>query len=410
MGRTRTFLFLQGPVGWFFDQLGRELLARGHRVTRVNFNGGDRLTWRLPGAHDFTGPPSSWPAFVRDLVLAERIEDAILFGDCRPRHSIARRVLRPLGVRIRVFEEGYFRPDWITCEEGGVNAYSSLPREPHYYFDAAHRLSNQAWAPCREVGPSLAGLTMAAFTYYAAVAALRPRFPFNRTHRPCGPVREGLSWLGRGTRLARRRREAELRQQALLADRRPFFLLPLQLDSDMQIRRHSRFDDMSEVIGETVRSFAAHAPGSARLVIKNHPLDCGRVDLEAVVTQEARAAGIERRTIFLDGGALPVLLDRALGTVVVNSTAGLSSLHRGVPTIVLGRALYDLPGLTHDARGGRFDRLHQFWRSPEPPKMDLYRAFRRTVIEQTQLNGGFYTRTALAFAVPLAADRLETTA
>ncbi|WP_250313331.1 capsular polysaccharide export protein, LipB/KpsS family, partial [Escherichia coli] len=31
------------------------------------------------------------------------------------------------------FEEGYLRPQFITVEEGGVNAYSSLPRDPDFY-------------------------------------------------------------------------------------------------------------------------------------------------------------------------------------------------------------------------------------------------------------------------------------
>jgi capsular polysaccharide export protein len=43
----RSFLFLQGLASWFFDRLGRALIERGHAVHRVNFNGGDRLFWRL---------------------------------------------------------------------------------------------------------------------------------------------------------------------------------------------------------------------------------------------------------------------------------------------------------------------------------------------------------------------------
>ncbi|WP_458339329.1 capsular polysaccharide export protein, LipB/KpsS family, partial [Bordetella pertussis] len=32
---------------------------------------------------------------------------------------------RASGVRVHVFEEGYFRPHWVTLERGGVNAHSS---------------------------------------------------------------------------------------------------------------------------------------------------------------------------------------------------------------------------------------------------------------------------------------------
>jgi capsular polysaccharide export protein len=59
----RGFLFLQGLAAWFFDCLGRTLLSRGHRVCRVNFNGGDRVFWRLPGAVIFAAASPNGRSF-----------------------------------------------------------------------------------------------------------------------------------------------------------------------------------------------------------------------------------------------------------------------------------------------------------------------------------------------------------
>ena len=50
-GEKRSFLFLQGPIASFFDRLGSALVARGHRVHRINLHFGDRLFWRLPATH-----------------------------------------------------------------------------------------------------------------------------------------------------------------------------------------------------------------------------------------------------------------------------------------------------------------------------------------------------------------------
>lgn len=402
----RSFLFLQGPVGRFFDRLGHELSRHGHGVARVNFNGGDELTWSGPNAVRFDRPPSAWPDQLAEVVRCHAVTDVLLFGDCRPRHIIARRMLRPHGIRVHVFEEGYFRPDWITHERNGVNGLSPLPREPEWYHHEAARLDGRSWPTVRPVGPSLAGLTREAIRYYAAVAARQAHYPHARVHRPIDPADEARLWLRRAVELPTRRRTARARQATLLESGHPFFLLALQLDADMQIRRHSRFTGMAEVLNEVIGSFARCAPSDARLAIKNHPLDCARFDLDAVVGTLSRRAGVSRRVSFIDGGDLPALLDRATGMVVVNSTAGLSSLHRSVPTIVLGRAIYDIAGLTHDARHRSGDRLDAFWREPEPPLMDLYRAFRRVVIERTQVNGGFYTERGLDRAVPLAAERL----
>ena len=48
----------------------------------------------------------------------------------------------------------------------------------------------------------------------------------------------------------------------------------------------------------------------------------------------------------------------ACGAVTVNSTAGLGAIEMGLPTIVLGEAIYDMPGLTHQSA------LDAFWTAP----------------------------------------------
>ena len=52
----------------FFERLGQALAQRGHAVHRVNFNGGDRAFWRLPGAVDFCGRAEEWPEFLDRLI------------------------------------------------------------------------------------------------------------------------------------------------------------------------------------------------------------------------------------------------------------------------------------------------------------------------------------------------------
>ena len=79
--------------------------------------------------------------------------------------------------------------------------------------------------------------------------------------------------------------------------------------------------------------------------------------------------------------------------MTVNSTVGLSALQRGRPTKALGRAVYDVPGLTYQGP------LDDFWRSPPPPDAALCRAFRNVVVHATQINGGFYTSEAIALAL-----------
>jgi capsular polysaccharide export protein len=188
--------------------------------------------------------------------------------------------------------------------------------------------------------------------------------------------------------------------EALCASQDPYFLVLLQRPGDSQLLRHSPFCDTESMVRHVADSFAAHAPAGARLVFKSHPLDHGLERQDRVVGAAAKAAGLSGRVLHLETGNLDSLLARAAGVVTVNSTAGLAAIDNGRPTMVLGRAIYDMPGLTHQAGLGRF------WTEPEPPDESLYRAFRRVVMARTQINGAFASKAGIRIAAPEAARRL----
>ena len=141
MTERRSFLFLQGLATHLFVRLGDALAARGHAVHRVNFNAGDRLFWKRPNATDFTGTNDQWPAALEALIATHGVTDLVMFSDCRPRHVSAIALARRYGVRPWIFEEAYMRPGYITLEQGGVNAHSSLPRDPGRILDYGVRFT-----------------------------------------------------------------------------------------------------------------------------------------------------------------------------------------------------------------------------------------------------------------------------
>src|SRR2546425_12154701 len=111
--KSRSVLFLQGPISSFFDRLGRALIARGHRVHRVNLHFGDQLFWRMPATH-FRGRFADWRGFVADMLDQHQITDLVLHGDRRPYHIVAAEEARARGIAVIVTDLGYVRPDWIT--------------------------------------------------------------------------------------------------------------------------------------------------------------------------------------------------------------------------------------------------------------------------------------------------------
>lgn len=385
----------------FFERLGQRLADRGHAVHRVNFNAGDRAFWRLPGAVDFGGRPEEWPEFLDRLVVDNRISDVILFGDCRPLHRAAIRVAESRLLRIHVVEEGYLRPDWITFEEGGVNGHSVLPRDPSWYRERARSLP--AWREPPAAPGSFRRRAVEDVVYNMASMAGMWRFPHYATHRPYYQLIEYAGWLRRLALKRRAERRAAAAVEALLAGSDPLFLFPLQLDCDYQVRVHSPFRAMHLAIEHVLASFARHAPATSRLIVKLHPLDSGLVDWAAITGYLAVELGIADRLVILDGGDLGNLLARKPAVVTVNSTVGTLALGCGLPVIALGKAVYDIAGLTFQGE------LDDFWKAPPLPDPDLFDAFRRVLAARCLIPGSFFNETGLTIAVDAAVDRLEAT-
>lgn len=399
MPMPRSFLFLQGLASWFFDRLGRALAERGHAVHRVNFNGGDRVFWRLPGAVDYRGRLDDWPG-VLDRLLAERqVTDVILFGDCRPVHRLAIPVARARSVRLHVIEEGYLRPGWITFEEGGVNANSPLPRDPSWYCEEAADLP--PWRDSPAPPESFARRAAEDVLYTAARLAAAGWYPHYRTHRTRHPLIEYAGWIGRLARGRRAERHAAETIAALSRIPEPVFVFPLQLDGDYQIRFNSPLGGMRPAIAQVIASFAQHAPRDARVLVKLHPLDDGLVNWAWVVRRTAAQYEIAQRVIVIDGGAIDAVLRRAWAVVTINSTVGMTALAQGVPVIALGNAVYNLPGLTFQGE------LDQFWQAAAPPDAQLFDAFRRALVARCLIPGGFFSDAGLRLAVDAAVQRLE---
>lgn len=384
------FLFLQGVSSPFFSRLARGLRAIDQRVHSISFNVGDVLY--SSGSRRRCGLQTERLEDYYSLVFRDLdITDLVLFGDCRPVHRVAVKLARLQGIRVHVFEEGYFRPYWITLERDGVNNNSRLPRDPEWYREVGK------YIPRYQNGkPFKLSFTRRAahdVMYHVGGALNALIYPKYQTHAPFNAAVEYAGFIRQGLRLLR----ARSRDDALVADvtreRQPTYLLPLQLDSDAQIRDHSPFDNMTQVIEHVIDSFSLNAPFNARLLIKNHPLTPGLVNYRRVTEALAREYDVADRVEFMESGHMPTLLSHINGMITVNSTAGASALLHGRPTITLADPIYAMPGLTHQGS------LADFWHTPDMPDIKLFHRFRNTVIHTTQVNGGFYTACGMDMAV-----------
>ncbi|WP_260986407.1 capsule biosynthesis protein [Bordetella genomosp. 13] len=394
----RSFVLLQGVSSPFFRELGLQLRNAGCRVSKVNFTVGDQYYWRGPDAEAYRGTVEQLPAFYEALFARKAATDLVVFGDQRPIHRCGVEIARRSGLRVHVFEEGYFRPYWLTLERGGVNANSQLPRDAGWYREVGKRLPR--YGNGQAFTSSFLVRAWHDVVYNSHGLRNRWQYPGYQGHAPHSAWTEYAAYVRKALSSRSRARRDVLAVNTLIRQDRLFFLLPLQLNSDSQIRHHSLFGNMATLAERVMRSFAQSAPAHAVLVVKNHPLDPGIDRHEHDVRRLANQLGIQDRVVFLESGHLPTLLSHAAGVVTVNSTVGGSALVHARPTIALGKAIYDLPGLTF--QGG----LDAFWHDAEPPDMTLFQHFRNVVIHTTQVNGGFYTREGISMAVQRGVERM----
>jgi capsular polysaccharide export protein len=396
----RSFLFLQGPISNFFDQLGRALTARGHRVHRINLHFGDQIFWRLPATH-YRGRFEDWRPFIGQALEEHQVTDLVVHGDRRPYHIVAAEEARARGIAVLSTDLGYVRPDWVTLEYDGMSTYSRFPREPA----EIHALAQQ-FPP-----PDLMPRFHAPFRLVAALDVIynlglvfgRPLYPNYRYHGIYHPFAEYAGWIGSRAKLLFTRRWIKAEKARLQADSGSYFLFPLQLATDFQLRAHSPFVEPGDALRQVIGSFAASC-SERKLVCIVHPLDPGITSWHRKISALARDFGVSDRVQVFEGGTPHNLLVNAAGVVTVNSTIGITALHHGVPVKVLGNAVFDIPGLTCQ------EALDVFWRDPSPPDPELMAAFVRALCGATQIKGGYYDRASKSCAIDGFVERLEQSA
>lgn len=377
--KGRRILLLQGPVGPFFARLAQDLRQAGAQVFKVNFNAGDWFYYPK-GAINYRGTMDELPNWLDDLIRQMDIDMVYLFGDCRPIHQIASFITSRYRIEIGVFEEGYVRPDYVTLERYGVNAYSRRSRDPDHYADQPPVPKKLA------VGNTYWPMVKYGFWYFLVGSLGKPWFWNYQHHRPLNLLEALPWWRSVGRKQWYRWTEREMQAKLTGEWSHRFFLVPLQVFNDSQITEHADFSGVEHFIEITLNSFARHAPPDTLLVFKHHPMDRGHTNYSALIRKLSGNAGMASRIYYIHDQHLPSLLDHVRGVVVVNSTVGLSALHHGAPTKVCGHALYDIPGLTYQGA------LDQFWSAAPGAKPDsrLYRRFCDHLVAKTQLNGSFY--------------------
>ena len=382
---AKRIVLLQGPVGPFFRELKDALDQARCDVWRISFSAGDRLFARRDKLIRFRGDLSDWECWFADFCDVAEIDSLVLFGAERPVHRVARKVAEAKDVEVVSLEEGYIRSGFISVEDRGNNAASPL----------AGRLPPPGFVPdpsCAERGGEFRALgrkSLYGLAYYAAQTLLTFGASRQLFHRPMRALPEIFCWVRNGwRRLVDQSRNFIKIQQLLEHCDGRYFIVPLQVEADMQMKGAALGWTHPKLISALLKSFARHAPPDCRLVFKVHPLERGHHSHGALIADTAEAYGIRDQVDVIDTGSMGLMTRHAAGMITINSTSGFSAIHHGVPLLVVGAALYAHPELATCAMGAPdFD---SFWSKRYVASAEVRRNYLAWIREEALVPGDFY--------------------
>lgn len=396
----KRFLFLQSHPSNFGRELLQYMRKSGAVVHAINISSAD-WAYRLGVKSDsYWGRLSGWRTYLEHYIEAHGITDIVYYADRRPYHRIAHAIAQERGLNAYAYEFGYMRPDWITLEKGGLGAFSHFPEDPNQIVQAAAELDHEL--PGGHYPYPFLPEAFNEVAYNLGPVFAPMLFPFFERDRYYHPLRDYISYIPRLMVKSRNNVRATAAIEALKASGEPYFVVPMQLQNDYQIRHNSHYTHLSEFIRDTLESFEIYADKDTRLVFKLHPLDNNIERWPRAIMKLARTFGLQERVDVIDGGNLAHLLADAKGVVLVNSTTGVHAVRLHVPVKVMGIATYDIPGLTDP------QSIDGFWQNPRQPNEELLDATLKLMSASIQVKGNFFTKPGKAVAIPEFARRLMT--
>ncbi len=350
------------------------------------------------GADNYWGRLSRWADYLRSYIERNAITDIVYYADQRPYNRIAYRLTREMGLNAFAYEFGYLRPDFITLERGAMGPFSHFPNDPELIRKLAARLTEpmpEGFFPYTFQAEAVNEVA------YNLVPAFMPVFfPFYQRDRYYHPFRDYPSYVPRLLKWSRSDTRADDEIARLHQEKTPYFVVPMQMQNDYQVRNHAGYGHLSEMVDEIVASFVRTSAAEQRLVFKIHPLDNNIEQWPAVIRRHAEKYQCADRVLVIDGGNLGKLFRRASGVVLLNSTAGLQAIRQGIPVKVLGISVYDIAGITCQ------EPLDRFWKEPTRPDPALVDDFVQLLAASVQVKGNFFSKEGRAVAVPEFARRL----
>lgn len=370
-------LLLQGPIGNFFYEFSRYIDKHDASVYKINFTFAERFFYRRESTN-YNGKIDAWPIFFKDFVKNNKINKVFILNDSRPYHQPIINICYEDNIQLYVFEDGYFRPGYITLEPFGVNGNSP-------YRDNISQSILESNVPKIELKLKSKLTSRLIFSILSNF-----NFIFSKNYIPYRPT-NSLYWsknyLNYFFVTVRNFFNDKKIVKNITKSKKKVFFVPLQVFDDTQIKFHSKYNNSFEFIYEVLDAIKDYDKRDAILIFKQHPGDRGILNYQKKILQYVKKSKILNEIYFNYTTDADDLIKISDGVILINSTLGINAARMNKPLYFAGRSVYDF--LSNDDNSIK-DFISMTSLDKKMENISFKKIALRKLKIATQIKGSFY--------------------
>ncbi|PLS01490.1 capsular polysaccharide export protein, LipB/KpsS family [Neobacillus cucumis] len=291
--------------------------------------------------------------FIDQYIDENKIDVICLFNGYHWIDQITKYLADKKGLRVVYFEDGLFRPYTVTCDPTGINAASSISRDPHFYeavnFDQ-NRLNSFLYKPehplfLKSKKENLFKVALVkSLSMFGALIGLHPNYYVHIN------LWQAIKYFIFKIMFSRRKNDVFTLPEE-------YVFVPFQVSRDTQIFYNSpRIKNMEEFLDyvyQAVVRFNKENNRNLKLIVKEHPEDMSRNNYKDLKNRYKEINDV----LFVEKCNMKKVIENAEAVITINSTVGIEALTKNQRVLTLGEALYNIEGVVHAVKNP--NKLHE---------------------------------------------------
>lgn len=326
-------LLLQGPVGNFFYEFSKYISKQNATVFKINFSLAEEFFYKKnKNVTFYKDTLMEWPSFFVKFIKQNSINKVYILNDSRPYHEPIVDLCIKYKIDLYVFEDGYFRPGYITLEPYGVNGNSHINKFALNEFDNVmdikelnFKLQNKFIS---RVKFSL--ISNLNFIFCSNYSSYRPLNSYYWAKRL---IKSYLIFFISFCK-------DSITFKMLKKSNKKKFFVPLQVFDDTQIRFHSSYESNFDFIDEIFNQIEKINRENFIIMFKQHPGDRGQINYKKYIQKKIKKNNLSANISFSVVTPVKKFIEICDGVILINSTSGIESLREGKEVLVKGNAIY----------------------------------------------------------------------